>query len=243
MNQPSEQKKTHNINFSIWPSVALRGSIILILILALGSLIGQYLIYFHAYEKTALIRLLDVDRELSIPTILSTFFMFGIAVLLEITTLIKMMERDQYTFRWGFLTLGFLYMAFDEGASIHELLMEPIRRALLNVEIPKIFYFTWVIPGIIVVVLLTLFFGKFLLKLPKKTRNNFLLSALLYLGGAIGIELAGGFFVSLYGMKEFGFEALATVEEILEMLGLAFFLYSMMAYLRENYKSLRIHFS
>lgn len=229
-----------NEALSIWITRFLWISFFSVLILAIGSLTGQYLVYFHNYEKSTLINLLDMDRELSIPSLVTTFLLFGITILLEITTLIKIAEKDRQILKWGVLTLGFLYIVFDEGASIHELLMNPIHNMLLYVDIPSIFYFTWVIPGIIIVLFLAVFFVKFVIDLPGYTRNAFLLSGLIYVGGALGIELISGYFAGQYGMQEFGFEVLATIEETLEMLGLTLFLHSLLVYLRKNYRHLQI---
>ena len=90
----------------------------------------------------------------------------------------------------GDTALGFVVMAFDEGWSIHETLVNPIR-SLLGSSRLGIFYFAWVVPGIAIVLALGLYFLGFLRRLPGLTRRQFILAAALFLGGAIGMELPG----------------------------------------------------
>lgn len=78
----------------------------------------------------------------------------------------------------------------------------------------------WAIPGVILVVLVGLAFVPFLLSLPRRIAVLFVLSGLLYLSGALGVELLSE------DMDEdsiaYGFAT--ALEEGLEMLGALMFL-------------------
>jgi hypothetical protein len=104
-------------------------------------------------------------------------------------------------------------------------------------------YYSWVIPGIPLVLALALIFVRFLSRLSGATRFWFLLAAFLYLGGSIGFELIGGAYEELYGRKNLTYNMLATVEESLELAGLIIFIYALLAYLAANYGEVRLRFS
>jgi len=105
-----------------------------------------------------------------------------------------------------------------------------------------IFYFAWVIPGIALVLVLGLFFLRFLLSLPATTRRRFLIAATLYLGGALGVELIGGQYAELHGFESFTYSMIATVEESLEMAGLILFIRALLKYCAESYKEVGFRF-
>jgi predicted permease len=128
-------------------------------------------------------------------------------------------------------------MTFDEGSSIHELLMEPMGRLMGN-DHPRIFYFTWLVPACIAVALIGLLFIKFLIDLPAKARWGFLLAAAFYLGGAMGFEMISGELASYIGIHNFDFDVLSTIEETLEMSGAILFIYALLSYISDHYRSI-----
>ncbi len=111
-------------------------------ILALVSLSVQYLKYIVSTDSLAgLIPLVDMDTELSIPSIYAFILLFIAAALLVLIAAYKKQAQARYATQWYVLAAGFTFMAFDEGASIHELLMAPMGK-LLGDSQPGIFYFT-----------------------------------------------------------------------------------------------------
>jgi len=91
-------------------------------------------------------------------------------------------------------------MAVDEAWLIHERLIKPMQQ-LLGGGNSGIFDVAWVIPGIAIVLILALFFLRFLLRLPQKTGLSFLFAATVYIGGAISIELISGSYDVRYGIE------------------------------------------
>lgn len=206
------------------------------LILVLISLTGQILKYLTVYDRAfGLIPLVDVDRELTIPTVFSVILLFFISLLLAVITVIKKKQNEPFVRSWAILAGGFLYMSFDEGSSIHELAIAPIKKALGDSN-PSFFLFAWVIPGIVIVFIFTISYIKFFFKLPKNIRLMFLISAVLYLGGSLGFEMISGHYASIYGIKNLEYNLIVTVEESLEMAGIIVFIYTLLKYIEENFK-------
>ena len=85
-------------------------------------------------------------------------------------------------------------------------------------------------------------FLKFWWNLPVKTRACFLIAALLYLGGAVGLELIDGNYAEIHGKTNLIYMLLSTVEEALEMAGIIVFIYGLLGYISENTNALVIRF-
>jgi len=59
-------------------------------------------------------------------------------------------------------------------------------------------------------------------------------AAATYLGGALGVEMLGGRYASLYGTKTLAYSLLVAVEEGLEMAGSVLFIDALLDYLRRD---------
>lgn len=106
-----------------------------------------------------------------------------------------------------------------------------------------IFYFAWVLPALVLLVGLGLYFVGFLRRLPSPTRRAFSATGLIYLGGAVGVELIAGRHVEVHGYNNLPYAFLVVAEEGLEMTGVILFLKALLAYLRDHYREVNFHFS
>lgn len=68
------------------------------------------------------------------------------------------------------------------------------------------------------------------------------MAATLYLGGAIGVEMAGGRYAELHGTNNWTYSMIVTVEESLEIAGLIVFIWALLKYCTDNYKEVRFRF-
>ena len=132
---------------------------------------------------------------------------------------------------WLGLAVLFVLLSLDEMASLHEMASGTLRR-LFHLE--GAFYFAWVLPAGVGLILLGLLYVRFLWRLPSRTRSLFLAAALLYVGGALGMELVGGALVTQYGFHDIRYFWAATVEEFCEMMGVVVFIFALLDYLRRE---------
>ena len=208
--------------------------------LVLASVTGKLAKYLGGHDFVyGLIRLFYVDYENTVPSFFSASLLLMAALLLALITTLKQAAHATYRFQWALLSCTFLFMAIDEAASIHEMLIGPMR-GLLGQQARGVFFFAWVIPGIAVAMIFGLSYLQFLLHLPSKIRGNVVLAATLYLGGAIGMELIGGRYADVHGMENLTYSMMATVEESLEMTGVIIFIYALLHYIADNYQEIRI---
>ncbi len=125
-------------------------------------------------------------------------------------------------------------MTFDEAFGFHEKLI-PVVRSLLGGGDLGILNFAWVVPGIALVCLLTVFYTRFLAALAPRSRASFLAAGTVYLGGAIGVELIGGWALERFGYRAVFYQASIVVEESLEMAGAILFIWALMVHMANSY--------
>jgi hypothetical protein len=77
---------------------------------------------------------------------------------------------------------------------------------------------------------LTALYLPFMRALPRVTRNRLLLAAVIYIGGAVGMELPLGWWTERHGTDGLGYALIDWVEETLEMIGAAIALLSLLAH-------------
>mgnify|MGYP000867926158 CR=1 FL=1 len=220
--------------------VRLLGAVALFLVLL--STGGQLEKYQSGQGLLAeLAHLFYVDTEQNIPTYFSVMLILLAALLLAVISMLTRKHRLPHVSKWVILAFGFLLMALDEAFQIHERLNIPVGK-LLGEGSLGIFYFPWTIPGMALVIVLGAFFLRFLFHLPATTRFRFMAAAMIYLAGAIGIELIGSQHAELYGYENWTYSLIATVEESLEITGLIVFLWALLTYSAHNVKVGRFRF-
>ena len=211
------------------------------LVLSLTSLITQALVYLAGSKQAAwFIPLVDVDHEMSLPSIFSTILFFCIVILLIFICKIKLNERDPFRWHWLFLCFIFLFLCFDEGASIHELFSAPTENLLGNNDLPGFVQYAWVLPASVLVLAVAGLCLKFLFSLPKYTQRWLVIAGLIYLGGALGMETVGAIYAGVHGVKNLVYNLFVTIEEFMEMSGLILILYAFSDYVKMKYALLRI---
>lgn len=173
----------------------------------------------------------NLDGELTVPAVYSAMTLLFCSILLGLIAFIKKNKHDLYTIYWQGLSIIFAFMFFDELASLHEQFIVPVGNAL---NTRGFLLFAWVIPGSFAVLVFILVFLKFIINLPQKTRNHFVLAGAIYIGGAIGCELIGGYIVDTFTAQSILYLLEFTVEESLEMLGIAVFIYGLLSHISSS---------
>ncbi|MHA2254407.1 MAG: hypothetical protein ACXAD7_28965 [Candidatus Kariarchaeaceae archaeon] len=192
--------------------------------------------YFDQDFVYGLIPLFDFDKEKNIPTLFSSITLILTSLLLFFIALSHKKSKTSYL-PWIGLTIIFLFLALDETSSIHEKL-SVIVHDLLNTS--GLFYYAWVIPYGLFILIFVGFYMKFLIHLPKKIMILFLLSGATYVVGALGFEMYGARLVELGSSNTILYSILYTVEELLEMLGITIFIYTLLIYIVGQFNSLTI---
>lgn len=193
-------------------------------------------IYFDHDYVYGLVNLFDFNSEMNIPTFYSAMALFFTSNLLLLISNLQRKTQNPYIL-WIILSVIFLFLSVDEISSIHERL-NFLTRDLLGTS--GFLYYAWVIPYAIVLCVFVILYLKFLLLLPRKIMMLFLLSGSIFVSGALGFEMVGAWQSQLHGSEGLLYSILYTCEEVLEMLGIAIFIYTLLEYILSRHKHLEI---
>jgi hypothetical protein len=193
------------------------------------------------YNNTFFVRLVDVSEEANITSWFSSLLLFFSALLLLLITRLKTVEKDTFSRHWAILSYVFLYLSLDEAAKIHEATIKPLR-SIFNAS--GFFYYAWVIIAIPIILLLGIFYMRFIFSLPGKTRNYFILAAGLFIAGALGFEMIAGFYYDVEISGIYLSSIFITFEELLENLGVLVFISALLSYikLQPGWKNTQLEF-
>lgn len=178
----------------------------------------------------------SLSEEANVPTWYSSVLLLSCALVLAFIAAAKVHEHARFRAHWIVLALIFVYMSIDELAQIHEWLNEIA--ALRGHH--GVLYFAWVVPAGILVVVFALGYVRFLLALPRRTRLLVALAGVVYVGGAIGVELVLGKWADLHGEDNLTYAWIDALEETMEMAGSSLFLYALLEYVASPLPDLRI---
>jgi hypothetical protein len=210
------------------------------IVLSLISFFLQLAIYDFDSKKAAWWSpLFSLDIELSVPSLYQVFLFFIIAFLFFLISYLKIVGKEHFRWHWFFVSCIALILAFDEGASIHELATMPIRH-LMGGNLPGFLRFAWVIPALVVVIVLVFLFWKFFRSLPGRTQILLFISIVAYLSGALGLEMIGSNYAVLNGIKNLTYNIFVTFEETFEMTGLVLANFTLLDYLQNNYPQVAV---
>ncbi|MGB3403017.1 MAG: hypothetical protein WBA77_10020 [Microcoleaceae cyanobacterium] len=221
---------------TISPKAVFKYLTIIVILLALASIpiqIGKYIFDYRA----AWTRMFNLDREMNLPTWYSALMLGFSALLFRIISINKKNQQDRYFRHWNFLSILFLFLAFDELFQIHEIfIIKDISRML-----PGFFYSVWVIPYGIGLIIFAQKYWRFTRDLPTKTRFHFIIAAILYIGGALGMEIVGSYWTDLEGQQNLVYALMATLEEVMEMMGIIVLIYGLLNYIKTWENDLKVN--
>ena len=224
-------------SISLQPWVAAKFFAIVITVLIVVGASANYAVYNVAphpdHPVADVLKRFDLGHEPSIPAFYSAAAMVASAGLLFFLG-----RRDRAQSRrpaWYALSILFLLLAIDEAVMFHEM----VDTAMNRLNLGRMFYFSWVIPGFIFAAVVGLAFLKFLLSLPHRTRNLLILSGVVFLAGAIGMEIIAGLIFDAAASEEAAVGSIAhvivqAIEEGLEMTGVAIFFCALIDYTHQS---------
>jgi hypothetical protein len=231
---------------SLKPSSVARTLGIITFFLVLASVGGQLITYHLGYEYVTslnyvhhLISFFNVDLTNNFPAYFSSALLLFASLILWVITLLERKRKASIVSKWAALSIGFFVMAMDEAFAFHEKLIVPIRQLFFTDDNFGIFYFAWVIPGIAIVLFFAVYFLRFFFHLDAKTKLTFFIAATMYLGGAVGFELIDGYYAQLHDRENLIYSLLSNLEESLEMSGTIVFIWGLLVYISDNFKSVQ----
>jgi hypothetical protein len=174
--------------------------------------------------------MLSLSYERNVPTWYSACVLLLCAAVLGCIACQQRRVPGRPVFPWALLAVCFTYISLDESASFHERLNAPMSDRF---GLGGVFFYGWIIPAMGVLLVLGLVLFKFVWQLPRLTRRRFILAGVLYVGGAMGVEMPLGYYVHLTDKDDDLIYALIDgVEESMELLGSTLFLLALLKHVK-----------
>jgi hypothetical protein len=184
--------------------------------------------YDHPYVG-GLGPMFNMGNEMNVPTLASTLVLVTCGAMLAYTAAVAVgTPWDRRS--WALLAFIFIFLGFDENISIHEGLISPVNNMINADWVPA---FAWVLPYGLAVIVLGVVMLPWFLKLDRPTQIRFVIAGVVYVGGALGVEILESVnFTSsdetLAAVKaSLSNDILVTTQESMEFGGAAFFLWAL----------------
>ncbi len=189
------------------------------IVAGLGIVVEAWHAQSHDDVVEALLPKLSLSFESNLPTWFSTLLLAACAVAAGSIAA----RRPPWHRHWWFITALAGYMSLDEAAELHEHLGGHIAAS-------GVLYYDWVIPAAAIVAVLVVAFIPFVRALEATTRRRLILAGVVYVGGALIMELPLGWWTEQHGTDGFGYAIIDWVEETLEMIGATLALTALLAH-------------
>lgn len=190
----------------------------------------------ESFSLTKIGTTLDLNGEGNLPAFFSAMQLLACALVLGILAASSWRQRSRWRFHWALLAAGFLWMTIDEAAQLHELLALPGRQLAALLGWGPTTHAVWIPIALAIVVPVGLAFIPFLLALPRRIAVLFCASGTMFVAGALGLETVQ----AAIWDGDFGnttYFAIVVVEEALEMLAIALFLFATLLFLSDTVNS------
>jgi hypothetical protein len=188
----------------------------------------------------------DLNIESNVPTWYSSAAFLVTAVTLGVVAAVKRRQRDAFAWHWTILAVMFVYLSLDEVSRLHEhwgvVLEQPLGFLRTARKAGGMFRNLWVIPAGLLAMVVGLIYLRFLRHLPGETRRLFVISGMLFIAGAVGMEMIGSRFSALGLRAGAWFAVLVTIEELLEMGSIVLFLHGVLRYAETTIGAVELRF-
>lgn len=218
------------IVFRISPGTIFRVLLAMIAVLVALSIAGMAMRFGMGLSKgLGAIALIDLNSETNFPTYFSSALLACCALLLAMIGVAHRQLHMGWHRHWFFLALGFLAMSLDEFIQLHEKTMDVIS-ARFGIVPGSILTNSWVILAFVLLPLVGVACLRFLLAMNRRSAVLIVAAGIVYVSGAVGVEMVSGMMKGTYGFGSLPFMISTTFEETLELVGLAIFVYALTDY-------------
>jgi hypothetical protein len=136
---------------------------------------------------------------------------------------------------WLVLCALFCFFGLDELFSIHNSAKRLVPAWFKQIEL---FHYRWdlrwIVIGIPITFIIVILFIPFVLRLPRRTACGIVISGMVYVGSALGVEMIGGWWIGKHTRNNWTYSTLVVVEETGEMVGALMFISVLLAYMERE---------
>jgi hypothetical protein len=164
-----------------------------------------------------------VGAEFNFPSWFSSLSLMSSTIVIALIAYVLYRQHKPYVLHWVGLSGLFILFGLDEFLTIRETV-----GTLLGTffRLTDIFYFSWPVLGLLGVTVISIVYWRFVAELPPRTRQLFILSVIVIVSGAMGVEIVRHYYKLIYGQANWGYEFIEYVEKALELSGMGLFFYT-----------------
>jgi len=222
--QPPIQLSVNHMRVGWW-IVAMAAAVV-----ALGIFREIYIAEFGTGTFLKDLRHIALDSEHCIGAYFSSLLMVAGAVLMVVMSGADA-PAGKWKNYWRVLAFIFVCLSIDESVSFHEVLIDPLRGAF---GLSGILAFAWIIPAIACLVVMGLFYLRFVLAIRDPLRWQLVIAGTVFVFAAVGLEAVGGYFYTIGGFGAGSYIVTAIIEETLEITGLVILNLALLGELRRQ---------
>lgn len=206
-----------------------------VVVVCLG-LVADVLLTLYAGETTTrILARISLATDNSIPTFIASLLLLSCAALLALTAKAEQQKGRQKVWPWWFLSATFVFLAMDEVAMLHELSGQLLERIVPAIQqVGPVFHYAWTAIAVPLLIGLTVLLAPWLFALPNRTRILFIVSAVLFVGGAVGIEMVNSVIDAQTTGRSLAYSLMTVLEEALEFAGVLLFQFALLKNLGEG---------
>lgn len=185
------------------------------------------------------LELFNLDGELTLPAWLESTLLLAAALLMAMSGTAARRHDPRNALPWFILAAVFVFLSADESMQIHERLSIVVNSFG---TFTGILSFSWVVAMTPIVALIGLLYVPFLRRLPSPAGRRLVVAGIVFVLGAIGCEMIGGWLVS-QGDQGWRYALEIAAEETLEIAGVVLAIGAVLDYLRLVAPDYRIAFT
>jgi len=160
--------------------------------------------------------LFNLDAENNIPAWFSSVILLAVAVYACLIAQQDTEHARKHRKLWLLLAVLFVILSLDETVSLHEAAGSILEK--YSGQRTGFLRFAWVVPGTAFCAVVGGLFVRFVRDLAPGVRGQVIAAGMIYVAGAVGMEMIGGAVYSRMGHSAL-YTALTVLEETLEMCG------------------------
>jgi hypothetical protein len=168
--------------------------------------------------------LFSLSAEANVPTWFASSLLLACAVAAGAIA-VQIDRGAPWRRHWSGIAIVLGYVSLDEAAELHEHLGG-------HLDLGGFLYFDWVIWAGLIVAVLAVIYLPFLRALASPARGRLILAAVVFVSGALVMELPLGWWTEHAGADSLGYALLDWLEETLELVGSSLALVALVAHRR-----------
>jgi hypothetical protein len=160
--------------------------------------------------------LFNLNAENNVPAWFSSAILLTVAIYAYLIAQQETAHTRKHRKLWLLLAVLFVLLSMDETIALHEMAGGILERH--TGQLTGVLRFAWVIPGVIFCAVVGGLFIRFVWDLPAGIRGQVVAAGLIYVSGALGMEMVDGAIYARFGHSAL-YVALTILEETFEMCG------------------------